>query len=296
MNFFQLECFVSAVEKGSFAEVAASMHVTQPTITYQINNLEDELGEKLFLRTKKGVEATRAGELFYQDARGILEQYRRALDRFRHASARTDTVIRLGFTRYPDNYDIFAAVHRFRAKYPDTVVDVMQDGLVSDSGENRDCFDVLLHYRYNREDFADLSFLPLGRCPFYVVVNQFSPLAESEGLTLEDLRGYRQLVVEEYKNSVFQVPSLRELRKAGIETVGCENMDQLMYAIADGVGFGIYPAKYREIKGGFRRIPLLGQEPLEYGLLFRAKHSSEVEKFVRFLARELRDMETGPQT
>ena len=64
MNFFQLECFVSAVEKRSFAEVASAMHVTQPTITYQINNLEEELKEKLFLRTKKGVETTPAGRLF----------------------------------------------------------------------------------------------------------------------------------------------------------------------------------------------------------------------------------------
>ena len=45
MNFFQLEYFVMAVEKSSFAEVASAMHVTQPTITYQIGNLEDELGE-----------------------------------------------------------------------------------------------------------------------------------------------------------------------------------------------------------------------------------------------------------
>ena len=75
MNFFQLECFVMAVDKGSFAEVASAMHVTQPTITYQITNLEEELEEKLFLRTKRGIEVTRAGRLFYTDAQGILGSY-----------------------------------------------------------------------------------------------------------------------------------------------------------------------------------------------------------------------------
>ena len=289
MNFFQLECFVSAVEKGSFAEVAAALHVTQPTITYQINNLEEELGEKLFLRTKKGVGTTRAGRLFYQDALGILEQYRHALDRFRQTASRPNAVIRLGFTRLPDNYDVFAAVHRFRAQYPDTIVDVAQDEIVTDSEENRGRFDVLLHYRYNREDFAGFEYIPLGHCPFYVVVSQFSPLAEKEALSLEDLRGYRHLVVEDYKYSAFQVPPLKELRKAGIEVLSCENMDQLMYAIADGVGFGIYPAKYREMKAGFRRVPLLGQEALEYGLLFHPKHTGDVEEFLEFLVRELRE-------
>ena len=51
-------------------------------------------------------------------------------------------VIRLGFTRLPDNYDIFAAVHRFRVQYPDTVVDVAQNGIVADSAEEKARFDV----------------------------------------------------------------------------------------------------------------------------------------------------------
>lgn len=293
MNFFQLECFISAVEKGSFGEVATALHVTQPTITYQINNLEDELEEKLFRRTKRGVETTRAGRLFYEDALGILERYHRALERFRHARSLSASVIRLGFTRLPDNYDLFAAVHRFRAQNPDTIVDVAQDGIVTDSPENRERYDVLLHYRYNTEDFADLRYVPLGRCPYYVVVSQYSPLAEREGLTLEDLRGYRQLVVEEYKNSQFQVPSLKELKKAGIEFVSFENMDQLMYAVADGAGFGVYPAKYREVKAGFKRVPLLGQTPLEYGLLVHPSHSATVEEFLQFLIRELADRQGG---
>ena len=106
MNFFQLECFVEAVEKGSFAEVAAAMHVTQPTITYQINNLESELEEKLFVRTRKGVAATRAGQLFCEDARVILSQYYQALNRFRHAASPAESVIRVGFTRFPDNYEL----------------------------------------------------------------------------------------------------------------------------------------------------------------------------------------------
>ena len=290
MNFFQLECFVSAVEKGSFAEVAAALHVTQPTITYQINNLEDELGKKLFRRMQKGVEATAAGQLFYEDATAILERYRSALERFRYGAEVSAPVIRLGFTRLPDNYDIFAAVHRFRVQYPDTVVDVAQNGIVADSAEEKARFDVLMHYRYQRDDFADMCYVPLGRCPYYVTVSQYSPLAEREALTLEDLRGFRQLVVEEYKNSAFQVPSLRELRRAGIEVTAFENMDQLMYAIADGVGFGVYPAKYREMKAGFKRVPLCGLEALEYGLLYHPAHSAETELFLQFLINELRDV------
>lgn len=287
MNFFQLECFVLAVEKGSFAEVASALHVTQPTITYQITNLEEELEEKLFLRSKRGVEVSRAGRLFYEDACGILENYRRALQHFRHAVSLPETVIRLGFTRYPDNYDIFAAIHRYRARYPDTIVDVVQDALVEESGAAP--YDILLHYRYGEEEFPDFAFASLGRCPYYVLVSQYSPLAEKETLTLGDLRGQRQLLIEEYKNSRFQVPSLRRLKKAGIELGFYHNMDQLMYAIADGAGYGVYPAKYREVKTGFKRVPLVSEPPLEYGLLYRKEHSAAVEDFLQYLIETLRE-------
>ena len=63
-----------------------------------------------------------------------------------------------------------------------------------------------------------------------------------------------------------------------------------MYAIADGVGFGVYPAKYREMKAGFKRVPLYGLEALEYGLLYHRAHSAETERFLQFLINELRDV------
>ena len=290
MNFFQLECFVEAVEKGSFAEVAAALHVTQPTITYQINNLESELEEKLFVRTRKGVEATRAGQLFCEDAREILACYYRAIDRFRHAVSPAESVIRVGFTRYPDNYDLFAAVHRFRAENPDVIVDVQQDEIVTDGPDHTaDSFDILLHYRYNDEDYADFAYLRLGVCPYYVLVSEFSPLAKCKELRIEDLRGHRQMIVEDYKNTPLQVPSLRELKKVGIEVGLLGSVDQMTYAVADGAGFGVYPSKYRETRPGFRRIPLVDREPLEYGLLYHPVHPPAVEQLLRFLEAELKD-------
>ncbi len=290
MNFFQLECFILAVEKESFAEVASAMHVTQPTITYQITNLEEELEEKLFLRTKRGVEVTREGKIFYENAKDILDHYHLALSHFKHAISAKENVIRLGFTRPPDNYDIFSAIHRYRAEHPDTIIDVHQDEIIADTPDRKiDQFDILFHYRHNQEDFSDYWFYSLGRCPYYVLVSQYSPLASKDALTIEELKGYRFLTVDEYKNTQFQVPNLHELKKNGIECSFYSTLEQMLYAVADGIGFGIYPTKYREVKAGFKRIPFISQDPLEYGLLYHKDHSSEVENFLQFLIKELKE-------
>ena len=95
--------------------------------------------------------------------------------------------------------------------------------------------------------------------------------------------------MKEYKNSPFQVPPLSELNKTGIEVSFLENTDQLLYAIADGAGFGIYPAKYREVKAGFRRVPLIDQAPLEYGLLYHSARTPATEQLLRYLEAVLKD-------
>ena len=290
MNFFQLECFINAVEQGSFADVASKMHVTQPTITYQIANLEDELEVKLFTRDRRRVSVTRAGRVFFEDAKSILAQYHRSLEHFHHAMTLPDTVIRVGYTRYPDNYDIFSVIHKYRAQNPDIIIDVKQDSLVTEELAD-DCpfCDILLHYRYTENSFSNYSFSHLGFCPYYVIVSENSPLVGKKALTLEELAGQKALLINEYKNSIFQVPSIPTLRKAGIEIVLFEDMDHLMYAIADGVGFGIYPAKYQTARPGFVRIPLVSEAPLEYGLLYHPKHTAAVEAFLQYLLESLKD-------
>lgn len=283
MNFFQLECFEMAVEKNSFIDVAMAMHVTPPTITYQITNLEEELGESLFLRSRKGVEVTHAGKLFYQDCKDILRQYRLSLEHFKHAVSQTDTVIRVGYTRPPDNYEFHTALHRFRADNPNIIVDFVQDEIVADTESVDKQFDLLLHYKHDLQEFSRFEYLSLGKCTYYVTVSQFSHLAERESLTLADLKGCKLLVPEEYKHTKFQVPSLKDSKKYGIDVLSYSDMNSLMYAIADDIGIGIYPSKYRNIVSGFCRVPLTDIPPLEYGLLYRKNHSASVESLLQYL-------------
>jgi DNA-binding transcriptional LysR family regulator len=73
MNTEQLICFLAAADSLSFAKAARQLHVTQPAVTYQIKNLEAELGVLLFVRTTRCVTLTRAGQIFLEDARRILD-------------------------------------------------------------------------------------------------------------------------------------------------------------------------------------------------------------------------------
>lgn len=78
-RFSALEVFVRVVEVGSFSRTAIEFSISQSTVSKQINDLEKQLQAKLFSRTTRRLFLTEAGELFYEQAKSILEQYAMAL-------------------------------------------------------------------------------------------------------------------------------------------------------------------------------------------------------------------------
>lgn len=74
MEMHQLRYTVAVARTGNFSRAAEQCRVAQPSLSQQIQKLEDELGERLFERLKSGVKLTAAGELFLVRAARILEE------------------------------------------------------------------------------------------------------------------------------------------------------------------------------------------------------------------------------
>jgi len=85
MEFRQLKYFIAVAEELNIGRAAARLHISQPPLTRQIQQLEEEFGAQLFLRTARGVELTQAGETFLRDARNIRDLMEQAVERAREA-------------------------------------------------------------------------------------------------------------------------------------------------------------------------------------------------------------------
>ncbi|NMO49735.1 LysR family transcriptional regulator [Actinoplanes sp. TBRC 11911] len=90
-----LECLVSLVDKGSFTEAAAALHMTQPALSHQIMALERELGTRLVERLPRGVRPTAAGRAAAQEARAALQHAARAITAGRRAARGEAGVLRV---------------------------------------------------------------------------------------------------------------------------------------------------------------------------------------------------------
>lgn len=98
MELRHLRYFVAVGEEQHYGRASQRLRVAQPAFSRQIQDLEDEVGFKLFERLPRGVKLTAAGKLFLEDARRVLQQVTEATARAARVARGQSGTLRLGFT------------------------------------------------------------------------------------------------------------------------------------------------------------------------------------------------------
>jgi LysR family hca operon transcriptional activator len=97
MELRHLRYFVAVAEAGNFTLAAERLHTVQPSLSRQIRDLEAHIGAPLLERTSRRVQMTAAGRLFLDEARLVLAQADRAVERAREAARAQSARLALGF-------------------------------------------------------------------------------------------------------------------------------------------------------------------------------------------------------
>lgn len=92
-----MKYFVTVAETGSFTRAAEILHTVQPSLSRQIQDLEREVGTELLRRNSRKLEPTPAGAVFLDEARLVLAQSERALERARQVARAGARRFTLGF-------------------------------------------------------------------------------------------------------------------------------------------------------------------------------------------------------
>src|SRR6266550_9230010 len=93
-----LRYFVAVAEMENVSRAALKLHVSQPALSRQIRDLEDELGFSLLERTARSVRLTDAGFLFLKEARAVLERTDEAVRSVRAFAQAGETELQVGYT------------------------------------------------------------------------------------------------------------------------------------------------------------------------------------------------------
>lgn len=182
-----LRYFLAAAREENITKAADILHVTQPTLSRQIMDLERELGVTLTLRSKNGLKLTEEGMLFRQRAQEIIELADRLEKGFAERQKDISGMVVIGASEVGGSLTLAKLIKEFSEKYPavqftlynetvDNIKDRLDKGLV-DIGLLLEPIDVT-KYDYVRLDQQDTWGLLLW---------DDHPLAEKESLTAEDV-------------------------------------------------------------------------------------------------------------
>lgn len=119
MELRHLRYFVAAGEEQHLGRAAARLHVAQPSLSRQIQDLEQEIGFQLFDRLPRGVRLSAGGKVFLEDCRRILQEVYEAALRGERAARGLIGTLRVGFTESASWHGVVPeSLREFRRKHP----------------------------------------------------------------------------------------------------------------------------------------------------------------------------------
>src|SRR5688572_29013403 len=113
-----LRYFIAAAEEENVSRAALKLHVSQPALSRQIRDLEDELRFPLFERTAKSVRLTDAGRIFLSEARDVLKRAEEAINKARATATGGRGELHVGYAPSPTARILPMALRAFQARMP----------------------------------------------------------------------------------------------------------------------------------------------------------------------------------
>lgn len=243
MNFSQIKCFLAAAECLSFTRAADKLYLSQPVLSRQIAAMEDELGIGLFIREKKSIRLTPAGEIMAEGLTQLAESYKALTDKAAAVHKGFAGTLNIGMVEgqllcLPYSQ----ALESFHDKYPDVHINLSRHTMAGmrhaiKNGQIDAAFTAL--FNLNAED--DLDYIAVGLAQAMLVIPKSHPLADSEGLSLTDFKEDTFLALPETESPYIARFSERVAKRDFFRpnTIEAPNISAL--ALWLEAGYGIFP-------------------------------------------------------
>ncbi len=199
MNFSHIKCFLAAAECLSFTRAADRLYLSQPVLSRQIAAMEEELDIPLFIREKKSVRLTPAGEALAEGLKRLAADYQALVEKATAISQGFEGSLRVGMAEgqlvCPPYSD---ALKSFHEKCPDVLVNLSRHTLTElfaklDSGD----LDIAFGATFNVTDEEKFEYQRVAVTKNYLVVPASHPKLEKKDLCLEDFQDDTFLALSE---------------------------------------------------------------------------------------------------
>jgi LysR family transcriptional regulator, hca operon transcriptional activator len=284
MELRHLRYFVAVAEAGSLTVAAArKLHTSQPSLSRQIRDLEDEVGAQLLTRRARGIELTPAGRAFLDHARVVLSHVEAAADAARRVANPAKPCFVMGFLTGHESTWMPEVMQILRDELPN--IDVMISSQYSPQLANALLKgNVDAAFLRRERGLPDLAFRLLVKEPLVVVLPSDHGLAALKAISPADLAG------ELFVGVSNTAPVLRGvidnyLKRSGIKITPDHEVDHVVMGvslIASTRAVGLLPAYAQNfLSSSVTSRPLKGETPtVDLVLGYKKSNQSPILKLL----------------
>lgn len=245
MDINRLNEFITLATLLNYSKAANKLYLTQPALSRHIHDLENTLGAPLFVRDTHSVHLTSIGELFFDEAKAIVDRYEHALLLVQEAASNTKGELKLGFLGTASQNFLSDFVSSFTSSHPDIQLSMncgILDTLIGQL-ENEET-DVCIVTYINKDYRAGLESELINTFRLCAILHPNHPLAKCESLSITDLSGFPFI-----NFSMKEAPLASEFNRQLFKKTGarCNVVEEINY-----VEEGIFMAS---INRGFFIVP-----------------------------------------
>lgn len=242
-----LRYFLAVAEELHFGRAAQRLAISQPPLSQQIMQLEQEIEAQLFIRTNRSVQLTPAGEQFLSDARAILQQVELAASRAARLQRGEEGELRIGFTSSaPFTGLVSDALYQFRQRWPQVHIQMQE---INSRQQLAPLHEGRLDLGVMRNTLLppDLRHQLLLREPLRAVVHWAHPLADAETISVAALAHEPFVFFDPQGGTALHGDILSLLRRYQITPRIMQEVGEAMTIlglVATGLGVSILPASF----------------------------------------------------
>ncbi len=292
MELRHLRYFVAVATELHFTRAAERLGIGQPPLSQQIRQLEREVNAQLFLRDRRGVALTEAGQAFLVEARLVLEGADRAKESARRIASGELGTLSLGFTVSASIHPFVPRLIRtFRGRYPGVDVSLVEHSTLELVQRVHNGSVDLAFVRAPTADMPGVRVETILSEPMLAVVPATHELATRHAIDLRELAEemfifYPRKVGVGLYNAVVQACESAGFTPA--EGIEVPQLTSVVTFVAAGMGVSVIPATMSQLQAeGVCYLPLTGQPPIaNLAIAYREKAPSSALRYAIELTRE----------
>ena len=294
MNTKQLDCCIELAHTLNFSRAAENMFVSQPTFSYQIRLLEDEIGFKIFDRSGKGAVLTPAGSQFVIQITNLREQMKRAIEQGQNFSAKYKDTITISLMVSQALYFLPEAIKLFSGEHPEILITPRfqyENGIESFL---RDEADILFCLEEQTHHIPAINVHKLFDSRIYLIAPKEDCLSKKNLIREEDLYG-RTVMVGGGSPPALRAVQQRLISSGKIDYFNSADHDTTKTYVAAGRGVCLAPGFLNDHSGLFSWIPYECEEKLSCVLCTHRNDKREsVQDLIRLLQKLYKDAVAFP--